>query len=607
MKKHISTVKSILIPGCIIAAGLFMLKISWRRWPDVLIDFGRELYIPWQINAGSVLYKDIAYFNGPVSPYLNALVFRVFGTSIMALALFNIAVAALIAIIIYRIFCVISDRFTAFLTSLTFVTVFASSQYVKEGNYNYICPYSHDMTHGILLALSALYVFYLTVKNCSVRNLFVLGLLLGSVFLTKIEVFVACASAVIAGIIAFFVITGERPSAMMRSVAVLCASACVPVVAFSAYFLSHTSLSCILSSIVSPYRSILKSDVTSGIFYKMIMGLDDPFMNTLEMFHCVIVYLTIMTLIALAGAGIARIADNVKRRMLSGLLAINVILWARLFINKTGWIIMASQGLPIAMVILLAAAVLHLNSCRGSGRDGGERPRALLLFSMAVFALSLMLKIVLRVNIFHYGFALAMPAFLLLVAVFSYAVPEFFGKRLGGGVFMRIAGTFLVVWCIVSHVMYSKHILDRKTYPVGSGADTILTHNVNSVTSVLNESMARIKEIVPKGKSLAVMPEGIMINYLTRISNPTPYVNFMPLEFSIFGEDNILSAFRANPPDFIALTGRETGEYGYRFFGRDYALRLFAWIVDNYDPMQLVGDEPLTGKSFGVLLLRKRP
>ena len=41
---------------------------SWRRWPDPLVDFGRELYVPWRINAGQVLYRDLASLFGPLSP-----------------------------------------------------------------------------------------------------------------------------------------------------------------------------------------------------------------------------------------------------------------------------------------------------------------------------------------------------------------------------------------------------------------------------------------------------------------------------------------------------------------------------------------------------------
>ena len=32
---------------------------SWLKWPDPLIDFGRELYTPWQLSSGKVLYRDV--------------------------------------------------------------------------------------------------------------------------------------------------------------------------------------------------------------------------------------------------------------------------------------------------------------------------------------------------------------------------------------------------------------------------------------------------------------------------------------------------------------------------------------------------------------------
>ena len=68
------------------------LWLSWRKWLDPIVDYGREVYIPWQLSQGQVLYRDIAYFNGPLSPYFNALVFKTFGVGLMSLAWVNIAI-----------------------------------------------------------------------------------------------------------------------------------------------------------------------------------------------------------------------------------------------------------------------------------------------------------------------------------------------------------------------------------------------------------------------------------------------------------------------------------------------------------------------------------
>ena len=32
---------------------------SWGTWPDPTIDFGRELYVPWRLTHGDVLYRSI--------------------------------------------------------------------------------------------------------------------------------------------------------------------------------------------------------------------------------------------------------------------------------------------------------------------------------------------------------------------------------------------------------------------------------------------------------------------------------------------------------------------------------------------------------------------
>jgi uncharacterized membrane protein len=87
-----------------------MLWWSWGTWPDPLIDFGRELYVPWQLTAGKVLYRDIAHLNGPLSPYLNALWFKLLGVSLRSLVVGNIAIWVLLVWMLYRILVEIGSR-----------------------------------------------------------------------------------------------------------------------------------------------------------------------------------------------------------------------------------------------------------------------------------------------------------------------------------------------------------------------------------------------------------------------------------------------------------------------------------------------------------------
>ena len=57
-------------PGLVLLANLVMLLWFWGRAPDPIIDFGREIYMPWRITEGQQLYRDFTYFNGPFSPAL---------------------------------------------------------------------------------------------------------------------------------------------------------------------------------------------------------------------------------------------------------------------------------------------------------------------------------------------------------------------------------------------------------------------------------------------------------------------------------------------------------------------------------------------------------
>ena len=97
-----------------------------------------------------------------------------------------------------------------------------------------------------------------------------------------------------------------------------------------------------------------------------------------------------------------------------------------------------------------------------------------------------------------------------------------------------------------------------------------------------------------------------MINFLSGRRNPSPYVNLMPPEVILFGEQNMLDSLRADPPDFAMVVHKDTLiSYGVRFFGRDYGQRIFAWIESEYCPVSSIGAPPLQDERFGIVLLER--
>src|SRR4051794_19306410 len=83
--------------GGIVVAMAFVAAaaLTWRKWPDCLIDFGLQLYLPWKISTGSVLYRDVMYLTGgPLSQHFDAVLFKLFGVSLLTLIISNLTIAA---------------------------------------------------------------------------------------------------------------------------------------------------------------------------------------------------------------------------------------------------------------------------------------------------------------------------------------------------------------------------------------------------------------------------------------------------------------------------------------------------------------------------------
>src|SRR2546426_1643274 len=63
----------------VVSALLALTFYTWARWGDVQIDTGHELYTPSALSNGKLLYRDVWYNYGPLSPYILAALFSLFG------------------------------------------------------------------------------------------------------------------------------------------------------------------------------------------------------------------------------------------------------------------------------------------------------------------------------------------------------------------------------------------------------------------------------------------------------------------------------------------------------------------------------------------------
>jgi hypothetical protein len=582
-------------PACVALVALAMLVWTWRAWGDVIVDFGRELYVPWRLSEGQVLYRDIAYFNGPLSPYWNALWFRVFGPSVLTLVGANLVVLAVLTGLLYAILSRIAGRLAATVAGIVFFPLFALGDFARNGSYTFLAPYSHDLTHGVVLGIGGIFCVLRYLDGRRPAWVAGAGLTVGLLCLTKLETMLAGALAILVGLVSATAL--ERPPAarVIRLALAFVVGGVVPLAVTFVVFAGLTSPAEALRWPLGHWLTVSRGEIASLPFYREGLGIDNVALSLTAFLRSTAWYAALLVPAALVALAL-RTPGPHRAGMAAALLIATVALigvrWWRI-----AWLDIARPlPLTVAAILLGWAGVLVVR------RRAGPHDRTVLSLALGTFALVLLMKMVLNARIYHYGFALAMPAALLTIVALIAWVPALIDRRGGDGrVFQAVVlGALLVT--VLAHLSSVERQLRFKSTTVGSGADTLVT---DARGAAIDRALQELWYRSRPGQTLAVLPEGVMINYLARRHNPTPYFVFVPVEMSLYGEDRIIASFAANPADYVMLIHRETSEYGVQYFGRDYAQQLYAWIKKNYHQVAQIGAAPFTDGRFGIQLMQR--
>ena len=186
-------------PLVVLSIGLTLTALTWNRWVELLVDFGRELYVPWRITQGDVLYRDIAYFSGPLSPHVNALWFWLFGPGVRNVLILNFLVLAAFTWLAYRILRRFVSPAPAVTSCAAFLVLCAFALYATYSSFDLIAPYSHEVSHGLLIAAVGL-VLVRGLAEQKVGRAVGVGVCVGLALLTKPEIALAVGVSLTAGV-----------------------------------------------------------------------------------------------------------------------------------------------------------------------------------------------------------------------------------------------------------------------------------------------------------------------------------------------------------------------------------------------------------------------
>jgi hypothetical protein len=583
-------------PLAVALAGVAMFSWTWRTWADPVVDFGREIYTAWRLAEGDVLYRDLATLNGPLAPYWTSVWWRLHGGSVLGMVIANVALLAGVAALLYRLLAAVAGRLAAAAAGVVLMTLFAFLRLVPIGNFNWATPYSHDVTVGVAVGVAALACLLAWQRSGRILWLAATGMGVGLLVINKLETLLAGAAALVVGVGLTLLDRRFVAAARVKSVVVFVGAACLPPLVAVAWLAAAMPLSAAAAGAVGHLGAALALDATDLPFYQQGMGLDDPAGNFGAMLRAALAWVLVLAPAAGIALGVRRPLGNPP--LVCGIVFAVTLVALAGTAGSDGWL-QAARALPLWIGLLVAAALVEAARAwrRGDALDGVALRAALLMFALALLA-----KMPLNARIYHYGFALAMPATLMLVAALVGWAPVAITRRGGqGGIFAAAAlGVFAAA--IASYLVIARVQLERLDRTIGRGADAIRVH---SAGALFGEAVEIVRERAKPGQTLAAYPEGALANHLTGLRNPTPYMAVIPLETRAYGEERVLGALKASPPDYLMLVHRDTSEAGARFFGRDYARSIGAWIQRDYRPVGLVGAMPFRDR-FGVLVLERR-
>ncbi len=267
------------------------------------------------------------------------------------------------------------------------------------------------------------------------------------------------------------------------------------------------------------------------------------------------------------------------------------------------------RALPLIVVTALVAEIVLFVRVRS------DRERALRLISLimwSAFGLVLLAKMGLNTRLVQYGFYLALPAMVVAITLTSSLIPQVLASWKSEAVargFRQIA-LWTLAAAIAPYLGLAHGWYRTKTIAIGAGADRFYASSMSGQWqgAAVQDALRALKESAHPGAILAVLPEGVMINYLLRLDSPLRIVNPMPPELMAFGEDDVLRSLMAKPPDFVLLIEKDTSEYGYPPFGSDprYGLTTLAWIHQRYETVRVIRKDPGRESEAVMRLMSRR-
>ncbi|HSB12117.1 MAG TPA: hypothetical protein VLM38_21705 [Blastocatellia bacterium] len=614
----------------IVVSFIVGLAFSWERWGNPLVDCGREMNQPLRLARGEMLYSDVRHIYGPLSPYINALLYKVFGPSLGVLYADGIATAMIILALVYWLSRRLMGRAASAAATLSVMWLCAFKQ---AGNY--ILPYSYSALHGCALGLVSLVLLIRFVErrgdvNSSAKDitskygdavtLSLAGVVAGLTVLAKTEMGLATVSAGIAAV----ALTGS-PSVRraMALGAIYITPVALLVLGVYGYLTARAGWHTIAQDSFLFFRNLPPELV---YFNKRVSGFDQPLQSLAQMLGASARVASLAGIIATVSLLLTRgRRDRAPTRVSMPDLSVSDAgvasygqIWLLLALSLGVFVLIPfagtlswEKGPYLAMPVLLVGLLgFEFARFRKQTAKGARSVQTIVLLIVAVYALASLARVILRVRSGGAYSSYLLPASVVLFTyVWAHPFADLFRDATSRAVARNIAIGLILADAVLTAGLLSIRYRDKNDYLLKTARGTMLA--VGDLGQSMSEAIDFIKRETAADEPVAVMPEGTSLNFFTDRPNPLREEITTPGYLDEAGEIRAIRQLEQSNTGLVLITNRATPEFGAKVFGRDYCRTLMEWIDQNFeqcavfgpnrDPAQEIGDQ-----SFFIKAYRKR-
>ncbi|EKE03151.1 MAG: hypothetical protein ACD_20C00241G0002 [uncultured bacterium] len=580
---------------------IFLALIFLTRQGHPIIDCFNGPFISSEILKGSILYKDIFIPHGPFPYQLNALLFIFFGEHLNTLYAAGIINSLITLGTIYLITRSISSRWVAF--TITFITM--TSSVFHYYIFNYIFPYVHTITYALTaLLLSLLFIIYYLKYSKPVYATLSLSFISLSL-LSKQDFFLFLVPL-------FVIIMYLKPLTIKNLIKSIIIASIIPIISWSTLFLQGLTI-----ADLSNYLYHFKKFATSPLinyFYSQYTGIYPSIQYLILNIETAIrVFLIfsislgfIYPLIDMIQNKLNNLHKLIKTLLIAPLIVLPLYICQKIMIDN---VIFSWIGITTSLILIFTVFTLIFKKENLKDTTFTNKIRKIIntlketdlnckiFILIAITAIIASLKSHFSISIGSFGTFL-IPLTLMVNVVFLVDhLPKHF-KFLQPDIWKKAC---LLILIAMGLVIGMRHAYITKTNFSG-----IITtkkgsfHTAEFFAKPLNQTIQYINKELPPDATFIMMPQGPILNFLTDHRSHGWYYDLIPPAIIGFDENKIVRNLQNDPPDYIFINNRNSADWGFPYFAKDYAFKIRQFIIDNYEY------KGQFGKEFNIKIFKRK-